>query len=147
MRVHGRRFVLIFLSLLALDAAAFAFVFVPRTAIDDDGWAFLERQRPFASSPGSFFLCHDCLNFAVFRRGIGGWETASAKTLELANLPGFAAAQAYFRNRQRQPTGTSQEHSDAATLILVMISTSQCALLALPASLRRNVPARVRLDA
>src|SRR5687768_10433088 len=108
MRVDRKRYVLILLGLLVIDAAAFAIVFMPRPAIDDDGWAFLERQRPLTSSDGSFFLCHDCLNFAVFRRGIGGWETASARILQLANLPGFLAAQAYFTNRQWQPSGTSK---------------------------------------
>lgn len=139
MRVDLKRYLLIFLGLLTIDAAAFAVVFVPRPPLDDDGWAFLERQRPFMSQDGSFFVCHDCLNFALFRRGFGGWENASAMLLQQANLPGFMAAQAYFSNRQWQRTGTSKGHSDAATVILLVISVAQCALLALIPSLRRSV--------
>lgn len=139
MRVDLKRYVLILLVLVGVDAAAFAVVFVPRPTIDEDGWAFLERQRPLSSSDRISSSCHDCLNFAVFRRAFGGWETTSANLLQLANLPGFLAAESYFTNRQWQPTGTSKEHSDAATLILVMIATGQCAVFALAVSIRRRV--------
>jgi hypothetical protein len=137
MRIDSKRYVVILLWLVAIDAAGFAVVFVPRPPIDEDGWAFLERQRPSASKDGVMFGCHDCLNFAVFRRGIGGWETVSANLLQLANLPGFLAAQSFFARRQWQPTGTSKENSDAATLILVVTSVAQCAVFALAGSLRR----------
>ncbi|MBC7819886.1 MAG: hypothetical protein IAG10_23635, partial [Planctomycetaceae bacterium] len=139
MRVDLKRYVLILLVLVGIDVTAFAIVFAPRPTLDDDGWAFLERQRPSVSSDRISSSCHDCLNFAVFRRGFGGWETAAANLLQLANLPGFLAAESYFTNRQWQPSGTSKEHSDAATLILIVISAAQCAVLALVGSIRRRV--------
>lgn len=138
MRIDLKRYVTVLLVAVTIDAAAFAVVFGTRPAIDSDGWAFLERQRPVNSSDGSMFLCHDCLNFALFRRGFGAWEPASGRLLQLANLPAFIVAQSYFMNRQWQPTGSSKEHSDAATLILISLSLAQCALLALVLSVRRK---------
>ena len=137
MSIDGKRCLIVFVAAVLIDAAAFAVVFIPRAAVDAEGWAFLERQRP-SSSDGSMFFCHDCLNFAVFRRGIGGWDTVSANLLQLANLPAFYSAEAYFRSRQLRLGGTSKQNSDAATVVLVSVALGQCAALAVVASIRRR---------
>jgi len=139
MRIEKRTFLRVFCVLLALDAVAFSVVFVPRPALKTEQWAFLDGQRPKPFIPGvpmDLGSCADCLNFAVFRRGIGGWESASANILQLVNLPAFLAATEVFSSRQRQASGTSKGHSDLATVVLVTIAALQCALLAVPFSLR-----------
>jgi hypothetical protein len=135
MRVDTRTFRRVLSILVLLDALAFALVFAPRPALTEDQWQFLERQRPTAHG-GLVGGCADCLNFAVFRRGIGGWETFSAAALQLVNLPGFLLADKVFSELQRQPSGTSRQHSDLATIVLVTTATLECALAALVLSVR-----------
>ena len=85
-------------------------------------------------------LCADCLNFAVFRRGIGGWESVSENMLQLANLPAFLVATEVFTSLEARRSGTSKDHSDSATVALVCVAALQCAALALPFSLRFKQP-------
>jgi hypothetical protein len=81
-------------------------------------------------------FCADCLDFAVFRRGFGGWETTAAKFLEVANLPAFLAATKVFSGRRWQFGGTSREQSDIATITLIVVSAAQWALFSLLLSIR-----------
>lgn len=81
MRLDTRTFLLALALLVVFDAAAFIWVFMRRPPLTEDQWQFLESQRPRRAMDGQtthLFLCSDCLNFAVFRRGIGGWETFAA---------------------------------------------------------------------
>lgn len=138
MRIDTRAFRRVFVLLMILEAVAFAAVFIPRPALNDGQWQFLERQRPkfVPGEPVELFTCADCLDFAVFRRGIGGWETRSANILQLANLPAFVAAHHVFSVRQWQPSGTSKQHSDLATIVLVVTVFVECAALAVPFCVR-----------
>jgi hypothetical protein len=139
MRFNVRSYLVAFVVLASVDAVAFVVVFGPRRTLTDEQWTFLERQRLTPSADGqsvTLSLCSDCLNFAVFRRPIGGWETVSANLLQLANLPAFLSAQCVFSSRQMRSYGTSKEHSDVATIVLVVIAFLQCGVLAVPFGFR-----------
>jgi hypothetical protein len=140
MHFKTRAFFRVFFALVILDVAAFSVVFVRRPALTNRQWSFLDAQRPKDVVTGQAMdlnACADCLDFAVFRRGIGGWESFSAKLLMLANLPAFAAARTVFAWGQQQSSRTSKDNSDLATIVLVATVGLQCAVAAIPFTLQR----------
>lgn len=138
MHIDIQRFLRALLALVVLDSVAFSVVFVPRPPFTEEQWAFLEarRPKPSVSDVTMLFACADCLNFAVFRRGIGGWETFSANILQLVNLPAFLVAGEVFSARQARSSGSSKGNSDVATTVLVVAALVQCSVLALLWSIR-----------
>ena len=120
------------------------FVFlVSRPPLGEDGWEFLERQRPRRTTTADgtqaeLFMVADGLNFALARRPIGGWESASVRVYQLLNVPAVLAAHATFNTLQARPTGTSKLHSDVATAVFVAVGSVQWLAFALILSRTRR---------
>lgn len=140
MQVDTRRFLRVLFVAGIVEVTLFCSVFIPRPPLTTEQWDFLEAQRPPAMRPSGptedFVVCADCLSFAVFRRGIGGWESLSASLVQLANLPAFLAAEKVFRLRQIHGSSPAKANSDLATIVLLLGVLIECATLALATSLR-----------
>ena len=146
MRIERRVFIGVSTFFIVLNAAAIVIFLIAREPVDDEGWQFIERQRPVTTETPdggistTFFIVHDGLNFALFRRQIGGWEAASVNLWILANLPAYVSAHSVFYALQMKPGGTSKQHSDIATLTCVVVVVLQWLVIAALASIRRNAP-------
>lgn len=136
MWLDGKRFLRIFAVLVLADAALFSVVVLPRPVLNSEQWSFLEKQRPTVTGD-EIFACADCLNFALARRPIGGWD-APGNFFELLNLPASIVARRLFHSRQLQPFGTAKEHSDLTTAVFGTVAVAQCGLIAGLASMRRR---------
>ncbi len=143
MRVSRKRFVY-FAAVLLVGYVGPMFIFlISRPPLSDDSWALLEKQRPTmrVTSSGTemtFFIVADGLNFALARRPIGGWESASVKLYQLLNLPAFVSAHATFHALEARATGTSKLHSDIATGVFVTVGSIQWLILAAILGVRRS---------
>lgn len=136
MWLDGKRFVRIFAVLVLADAALFSVIVLPRPVLNSEQWSFLEKQGPTVTGD-EMFHCADCLNFALARRPIGGWD-GPGNFFEVLNLPASLVARELFHSRQLQPFGTSKEHSDLATFVFGTVAVAQCAVIAGFASTRRR---------
>jgi hypothetical protein len=125
----------VFAVLVVLDVGLFSLVVLPRPVLTPEQWAFLEKQRP--SATGGSFACADCLNFALARRAIGGWD-GSASLFELLNLPASMVARRTFYARQMQRLDSSKQHSDFASFVFGAVALGECACFAGLLSVRRR---------
>ena len=143
MRISRRRFILLTVAFM-VGYLGPMFVFLgSRPPLDAHGWEFLERQRPRLTrtadgTHAEFFIVADGLNFALARRPIGGWESASVRAYESLNFPAVLAAHATFNALQARPTGTSKLHSDVATAVFVAVGLVQWLAVALTLSVARE---------
>lgn len=130
MRIARNRFCVLATLLLGANLIAVAIFLVSRPPLDAGGWSFLERQRPIARTSGNdsqveMVVVADGLNFALARRPIGGWESASVRVFQLMNLPAYAAAVVTFTIFQAMPSGNARRHSDLATVVFGIVSMAQ----------------------
>ncbi len=135
-----RAALLIFLILVCADLLVFSWYILRRPVMTAEQWAFLEKQRPKVTVTGGgvtseFFLCADCLDYALARRPISGWD-ASARLVETLNLPASLLARRVFEGRQMEGLGTSQGNSDLATLIFAAGALAEFAAIAALLSVR-----------
>ena len=127
-----KRFQVIFAALLLAEAAACVAFVASRPAIDGAGWQFLEQQRPKVNADGGtdFMLVADGLNFAVFRRPLGGWETAYGHLFQIVNVVPCIASLTAFNALQAVPLVSSKANSDLATAVFCGVAALQFARLA-----------------
>ena len=139
MKLNGKRFRRILLTLLLVDAVACGAFIIFRAPLREDGWAFLEKQRPRVTETASgvemsFTMVADGLNFAIFRRPIAGWESLTIRAFELYNVAPFLGAVASFETLQTSSFGHSKLNSDIATGVFCLLALVQFGLIALVAS-------------
>jgi hypothetical protein len=136
MFVDRNRFIRVFAVIAVLDVALFSLIVLPRSVLTAEQWKFLEQQRP-STTRREMFACSDCLNFALARRAIGGWD-GPGSLFELLNVPAALVARRTFHERQMWHPGSSKQHSDFASYVFGAVALAQCACLAALASLRRS---------
>ena len=124
---------------MAANAAAWVLFLVVREPLDAQSWSSLEQQRPWARPPNEFMSwCSDCLNFALARRQVGGWEALLVSITMVLNLPATVAAWATFDALQATTIASSKFNSDVATAVFCIASALQWWLIAFLLSLRRS---------
>ena len=69
-----------------------------------------------------FMVVADGLNFALFRRPLGGWETAFGHLFQLFNLVPCLASLSAFATLQSAHLASSKANSDIATLVFCGLS-------------------------
>jgi hypothetical protein len=126
MYVDRKRSAMTLALLLALETAMFAWFFVSRRPLSSEQWALLEAQRPINRSPHDLSVCAGCIDFALARRALGGWDTIPGHLLQIANIPAVIAARKAFGDLQATSGGSSLSHSDAATAVFVAIVLVEC---------------------
>jgi hypothetical protein len=138
--VRTRRFRIIFVTLLLAEAVACAVFVASRPAIGPDGWEFLERQRPKSNTDGSttFTVVADALNFAIFRRPLGGWESTYGHLFQLLNVFPCLASFITFGILQTLPLTSSRLNSDIATLVFCAVAVVQFTAVATIFSIKRR---------
>lgn len=120
---------------------------VSRPALSPFGWQFLEQQRPKSDQAGgvTFTAVADGLDFAIFRRPLGGWETTFGHFFLLANILPCAASMSAFQILQAIPLFSAKTNSDLATLVFCVVAVVQFAAIAGLLSIRRRPASRLHV--
>lgn len=129
------------IALVLADALFFIFVVASRRPLTPEQWEFLECQRPRVTRTAdgllmNFSVCADCLNMALARRPFGGWESIRGQLFLIANGPAYVIAAGSFHSLQARPGGSSQSHSDIATVVFCFAALLQWLGLAAVLSVR-----------
>lgn len=139
MRVSRTRMRVVSSVLLGLNACMVILFLVVRPALRDDGWSFLERQRPVRSEGEmTMTVVADGLNLALGRRAVGGWEMTSMRLYPLLNLPGYFASFFIFHVLQGFDLASSRMNSDIATVVFVIVAGIQWLSIAALCSIKRS---------